>query len=156
VRLGSPSWPRGPRDDLRLLGPRLTVTAAGGGVTGGRYEREMERQRREAVAREQRDLPLFTQVRTMAHRDDPETAKEAAVGIAGHLPRLQQRVFAAFIEHGPMTAKTAERLPEFAQCGFSTVRKRISELHQRGLLRDTGRTDNGCTVYEVTPQDRAA
>lgn len=124
-------------------------------MTGGAYGRELERQRQEEMAREQRDLPLFTQVRTMARRADPETAKEAAVGIADHLPHLQRRVLTAFVEHGAMTAKAAERLPEFKGLGFSTVRKRVSELHQAGLLRSTGRTDKGCAVYEPLSEDSA-
>jgi hypothetical protein len=93
-------------------------------------------------------LPLFSQpeLRTLARRDNPDTAKEAALGIVDHLPQLQARVYAAFVEHGAMTAKQAERLPEFAELGFSTVRKRCSEGLAMGWLVRTGEICDGCHV----------
>jgi hypothetical protein len=85
----------------------------------------------------------------MARRSDPDTSKQAARTIVRRAPGLLQRVYAAFVTRGPMTAKDAEQLPEFAAFGFSTVRKRVSELHRKGYLRNTGRIESGCTVYEV-------
>jgi hypothetical protein len=107
--------------------------------------------RRQASARSESDgLPLFApQVRPMARRSDPATSNEAALAIVDQLPRLQMAVFSAFAANGPMTAKQAERLPEFEAYGFSTVRKRISELAGRGWLRDTGQREAGCAVYEA-------
>jgi len=89
----------------------------------------------------------------MARRSDPDTSKQAAVALVDQLPRLQQRVYAAFVAHGPMTAKQAEQLEEFEGYGFSTVRKRISELHRAGVLRYTGRIAAGCSVYEAAQRD---
>jgi hypothetical protein len=48
-----------------------------------------------------------------------------------------------------MTAKEAERLPDFADLGFSTVRKRCSEGVQQGWLRTTGTIKDGCQELEA-------
>ena len=87
------------------------------------------------------------QVRKMARRTDPATSKATAVGTAEIVTTLQLRVFKAFQQHGAMSAKQAEKLPEFGDLGFSTVRKRCSELAAIGWLRDTGEVEDGCTVY---------
>jgi hypothetical protein len=110
------------------------------------YERESGRlreQRPAIAASGHQDLPLFDSVSMMARRSDPATARQAAAGILRPLAGLQQRVYAAFLAHGAMTAKQAERLPEFADFGFSTVWKRVSELHRAGLLGHTGRRTEG-------------
>lgn len=91
--------------------------------------------------REAADLPMF-------RSSDPETSREAAAKVAPHVTKLQARVLDAFRKHGPMCAKRAERLAEFSDLGFSTVRKRISELHQAGHLVRSGVRDGG-TVYAV-------
>ena len=95
--------------------------------------------------------PLFEapEIRTMAHRGDPVESRQAAADIQDHLPELQAKVWAAFREHGPLTAKEAEALPEFAAYGFSTVRKRTSELRARGKLVPTGEARDGCAVLEA-------
>jgi hypothetical protein len=97
------------------------------------------------------DLPLFAspQVGTMARTSDPETSQAAAAGIVEQLTSLQLRVYVAFVEHGKMTAKEAERLPDFADLGFSTVRKRCSEGVQQEWLRPTGTVRDGCQELEA-------
>lgn len=120
------------------------------------YEDELRRQREREATEAVSGLPLFTEVRTMARRTDPESSKNAAIGISDHLPRIQQLVYEAFLNHGPMTAKTAEQLPEFERYGYSTIRKRCGELHARGLLRYSGEMEAGCNVYEVASQESAA
>jgi hypothetical protein len=54
-----------------------------------------------------------------------------------------------------MSAREAEKLPEFAAYGFSTVRKRISELAQLGLLLPSGVDESagrtGSRIYEIKP-----
>lgn len=74
----------------------------------------------------------------MARTSDPQTSHAAAEVIRPDLSELQSKVLAAFKRHGPMTARKAERLPEFADYGFSTIRKRISELHRAGHLKEHG------------------
>lgn len=76
--------------------------------------------------------------RPMARRTDPGTSHEAAAVIRPDLNRIQQLVLDAYRRHGPMTARDAERLPEFASYGFSTIRKRISELASEGYLEVAG------------------
>ena len=74
----------------------------------------------------------------MSRRSDPITSLAAAAVIEPIVNKLQGDVLKAFSEHGDMTARTAERLGEFANYGFSTIRKRISELAQRGQLAQRG------------------
>lgn len=116
------------------------------------YEHEVAQIRYASMRSESADLPLFvTEIRTMARSNDPDTSKAAAVKIADKLNRLQLHVLSAFTRHGKMTAKVAENLPVFGpsglSLGYSTVRKRIGELKDRGKLYDTGEREAGCTVW---------
>lgn len=70
--------------------------------------------------------------------EDRETSIEAAEAVLPHLGKIQRAVVKAFRRHGPMTARQAERLPEFDCYGYSTIRKRICELSATGVLVDTG------------------
>ena len=95
------------------------------------------------------DLPLF---RAMARRADPDTSHAAAAVVRPELGRIQTAVLAAFSELGPMTARSAERLERFGDYGFSTIRKRISELAAEGFLQVAGTDRSGrapATIYEV-------
>ena len=74
----------------------------------------------------------------MSRRSDPITSLAAAAVVEPIVNKLQGDVLKAFSEHGDMTARTAERLDEFVSYGFSTIRKRISELAQRGYLAERG------------------
>lgn len=97
--------------------------------------------------------PLFDWEPRLARLTDPDTSHEAGGVVRPHLSYLQTFVLAVFVRRGPMTARCAERLPEFAAYGFSTIRKRISELAQLGRLQETGLDESGrapCTIYEVT------
>lgn len=94
------------------------------------------------------DLPLF---RTA----DPATSRAAGEGVAEHLGAIQRAVLAAYAAHGALSARQAEQLPELAAYGFSTVRKRVSELAAKGYLRATG-TERAsgrtpATVYACVP-----
>ena len=92
----------------------------------------------------------------LVRHTDPPTSHEAAGTIAAKLNTLQQAVHAAFLHHGPASARQAEAWPELRTYGFSTVRKRVSELARVGYLVEVGtETDSGhtrATVYRgVTP-----
>jgi hypothetical protein len=102
---------------------------------------EMWRPRRAVAA----DLPLFetpatTSVTgTHARLTDPPTARAAAEQVtrdAGKLRALQLRVLEAVRELGPIDGAALEALPRFASLGFSTCRKRLSELRALGLIRE--------------------
>ena len=115
-------------------------------------EREAAHLRADTSKWESADLPLFvTPVREMARRGDPDTSKTAAVAISDRLSRLQREVLAAYRQHGAMSARQVENLPEFEFFAPSTIRKRVSELHGRDQLRDTGKVDRGCAIYELRP-----
>jgi len=89
----------------------------------------------------------------MARRTDPPTSHESAAVVAPELGKIQAAVLAAFAGHGPMTARTAERLAEFHAYGFSTIRKRISELARAGRLTEAGVDRTGrapATIYRLS------
>src|SRR5690242_8396268 len=107
-----------------------------------------ERMVRQANAdREAADLPMFRQ-------SDPETSRSAAEAIAPHVTELQHRVLDVIRRRGPSTAKELEQLPDFEGWGFSTVRKRVSELATPksegglGLLVEVGVRERS-TIYEL-------
>lgn len=100
-------------------------------------------------------LPLGS-VKPAARKTDPETSKEAARVIGEKIGDAQRQVLGAFLELGPMTARQAERLARFERFGFSTVRKRISELAKLGKLTKVGVDREGgrspATIYKTTEQ----
>ena len=69
-----------------------------------------------------------------ARTTDPATSHAAADVVRPRIGSIQRQVLNAFHRLGPMTARTAERLPIFDAYGFSTIRKRISELCRAGYL----------------------
>jgi hypothetical protein len=88
--------------------------------------------------------PLFSDVLPdvsitgMVHADDPHTSIDAAVVMAHRRTELHEQVLAAFRLYGNMTDETLENLPEFADYGPSTIRKRRSELYQQQALAVAG------------------
>jgi len=108
-----------------------------------RYGRTVED---EAATEPLAELPLF-------RRDDPPTSRGAAGAIEPQLGEIQRAVLAAFREHGAMSARQVEQLPIFQVYGFSTVRKRVSELAAAAYLRAVGtERESGaspCTVYQL-------
>lgn len=88
----------------------------------------------------------------MVRAEDPGTSREAAAVVAPSLGKIQGLVLEVFRGRGPMTARVAETLPEFEGYGFSTIRKRISELHRGGFLVAVGVDRSGrapATIYGV-------
>jgi hypothetical protein len=73
---------------------------------------------------------------------DPLTSFEAAVGIASDLNDLQQKVLKVFQAHGSLTQHAAiEKFVEmFGKRADSTIRTRVKELVDAGLLKDSGWT----------------
>lgn len=90
--------------------------------------------------------------RPLVRTEDPPSSRAAAAVVEPALGKIQQRVVDAFRAHGPMTARRAERLVEFEDYGFSTIRKRISELASAGVLEEVGTDDTGrapCAIYAL-------
>jgi len=121
----------------------------GDGVTRRHWQADDEEMRRTGT--DDLDLPLFQAppVKHLARVHDPATSKMAAVDIQDHLPELQRKVWHSFVEHGAMTPKEAEVLPEFQDYGFSTIRRRCSEGLKAGWLRRTGEIRGGSAVLEA-------
>lgn len=84
----------------------------------------------------------------MVRRTDPPTSRAAAERVRPYRSALQKLVVEVYRSQGPMTAKACEKLPEFTFCGASSVRKRISELQQAGVLSGFASTKDG-TVYRL-------
>jgi len=92
----------------------------------------------ETEAPEQFDL--FGQqpdIRGMHRTGDHQTSIAAAKTVKRKLSELHNRLIEAFKRVGPMTDGELELLPEFSDYGPSTIRKRRSELYQRGCLEKT-------------------
>lgn len=85
----------------------------------------------------------------MARRADMETSREAAAVVEPHLGKIQREVLEAYRAHGPMTARDLEALPEFSEYGFSTVRKRLSELARAGHLVPHGTDRSGRAAITI-------
>ncbi len=87
-------------------------------------------------------------------RTDPATSRAAGAAIIADLSKIQRLVLRVYQDHGKLSARQAEKLSEFDGYGFSTIRKRISELAASEHLTSVGtETDSGrgpATVYEIT------
>ncbi len=81
----------------------------------------------------------------MVRGDSPETSQIAACSLLPKLSKLQAEVLA--VADG-QTDREIERMDRFAQYAASTVRKRRTELLQKGLLRADGERD-GLTIWRV-------
>jgi hypothetical protein len=73
---------------------------------------------------------------------DHDTSIGAARTVLPHLTQLQHRVLDAFRFNGAMNDEQLEQLPCFRDCSPSTIRKRRSELVERGELTCVGRSMN--------------
>lgn len=94
------------------------------------------------------DLPLW-------RTTDPATSKGAGQQVADGLGTIQRAVLEAYEARGPMSARQAEQLVELAAYGFSTVRKRVSELAAKGYLIAAG-TETASGRTPATVYRRAA
>ena len=104
----------------------------------------------------QQDLNFRPSLAPMSRTTDPGTSEESAAVVLPHLGKIQTLVLEVFEARGQMTARTAERLPEFEAYGFSTIRKRISELAAEGYLEAVGVDRTGkapATIYQITEDD---
>jgi hypothetical protein len=87
-------------------------------------------------------LPMFESFggeEGLVRRSDGEFSHDAADVIKPKLGKIQWAVIEAFRRYGPMSARTVETLPELdnrkgGSYGYSTVRKRVSELFRIGVL----------------------
>jgi len=88
----------------------------------------------------------------------PETSREAGLAMRGEkLTALQQDVLEFFFAHGPSTDEDLEDALGDSHPGFSTLRKRRSELAQAGKLVDTGkrrknRGGRSMVVWAISPE----
>ena len=83
---------------------------------------------------------------------------DRAMTIAGGTSEIQRNILAAFRQHKQQTGRgltdpELERLPQFSHCGYSSVRKRRTELTQMGYVRPTGETR---TPRPVRPSSHAS
>ena len=74
----------------------------------------------------------------MVRRPDYDTSISAANSLVPKRNKLQIEVLDAFRELGAMTDEELEQLPRFERYTYSTVRKRRTELFQRGEIEIVG------------------
>ena len=84
------------------------------------------------------EMPLFD-TKATARNTDPDTSHLAAASFTEErLTDIQRDVLAFFRTHGRATDEEIEDALKGKHPAFSTLRKRRTDLVQRGLLRDTG------------------
>ena len=99
------------------------------------------------------ELPWWKRgTKGMVRKHDPETSELAAEAVAPRISALQAEVLERIkYLRQPTSARQLEA--SFPEYGFSTIRKRVSELHKMGLLiADGTETESGkspCTVYRA-------
>jgi hypothetical protein len=93
---------------------------------------------------EQEDEEEDDSIAGMVRNDNPETCYEAAHAVKPHVSELQAEVEAAVTRFGAMHDEDLEHLPQWRGRGFgpSTVRKRRTELTQKGVLVYIGKKPN--------------
>ena len=82
-------------------------------------------------------------LKMMHCRNDPQTSIAAAKRILPRISALQNRVYESLLKHFRRTGigrtdKELVRLPEFRECGVTTIRKRRTELIKKGYVIDSG------------------
>ena len=78
----------------------------------------------------------------MVRRDARDTEISAAAAVERRLNESHEAVRAAFRKHGSLTDSQLEQLPEFAEWGPSSARKRRGELMLAGELQAVGDARN--------------
>jgi hypothetical protein len=116
----------------------------------------LEDYRRKApvVNRDQRSL-FVEPSGPMVRNSDPSTSQETADLLRPKVGKIQMDVLRAIRKHGAMTARQAETMPVLKEYGYSTVGKRLSELHQMGLLfvTEVDRSDGAPkSKYDIDPE----
>lgn len=95
----------------------------------------------------------------LVRSSDPTTSHAAAAVIEKVLSELQLVVLLAYADHGKMSARTIERIDYLDEYGFSTIRKRVSELSKSGHLVKVGEDTSRRTpiaVWDLSDKGRAA
>lgn len=97
------------------------------------------------------DLPLFSRP-PMTRENDGKTSTDAAARILPKVNALHEQVLSALAAAGAegLNDRQLEQLPQFAQYGPSTIRKRRSELYQLGYVTHCG-TRDGLMVWVRVP-----
>ena len=95
-------------------------------------------------------LPLWMEP-TPAH-NGTTTSREAAHAIKPHVSAQRSRVAVCIASAGPL-GRTAQEIEEMLSLSGNTVRPRICELRENGVIRDSGRTrksssGRACVVWE--------
>ena len=98
------------------------------------------------------DLPLF-------RATDPATSRQAGGVVSPQIGKIQRLVLQVYERRGPMSARVVERLEDCEGYGFSTLRKRVSELSRSGHLESCGIDNSGrapITVWRISERGSAA
>lgn len=88
-------------------------------------------------------------LRGMVRGEGSVESQAGAVRVLDRLTDIQRRIMHQLAAHpAGLNAKELEAMTLFADCGASTVRKRISELFQAGKIVQNGRRE-GCAVWRI-------
>lgn len=94
----------------------------------------------------------------LARADHPDTSAEAALAVTNRSGEYKVRILRALAEQGAMTA---DLLEDFVGLRGNTVRPRLSELRDAGLVRSTDekrhtRTGSWARCQEITERGHYA
>lgn len=84
-------------------------------------------------------------LRGMVRNPDHATSVQAAASVEPKLSKLQREVLEAIRNNPGCCDSDLENLPQFAHYSYSTIRKRRTELYQKGRIEIVGtkRIPNG-------------
>jgi hypothetical protein len=100
----------------------------------------------------------------LAHRDDPETSRTAAINLSGTATEsVMHAVVGILAQRGPMTPAELERhyfqhqaTQGWPQVAFYSIHRRVSQMKKQvGILRAVGRRD-GAEVLDLVDDAQQA
>ena len=91
------------------------------------------------------------QTKTMCHRNDPETSRQAAQKIveSNVLQNQEYSVMVGIIVYFKNKDFTAKELANKDIIDYHTIQRRLSGLHRKGYIERTGEKRNGCAVWRM-------
>lgn len=100
------------------------------------------------------DLPLFAVTHSRLHGEP--TSYEAAKSMSRHAQIQVLRLYAALLDHGPMTCDEIDRMNEWRP---TTAGRRVADAERAGLVEFTGetrptRSGRKANVYRAVANER--
>jgi len=94
----------------------------------------------------------MTELKTLFHKSDPETSREAAEQMvkSGKLTEQENFIHYVIEVHRGHKSFTAKELAKDSGEDYYIIQRRLSGLHRKGKIERTGEKRNGCCVWRLT------